>query len=247
MGITSLLVVVFVFYQRNISGVKKVSPKTGPIVEAIYGIGTVTPRHQFQFKVGQVSTVSEQFVQEGQEVKKGQPLLQLTGSVRISSPLDGTVVSLPYSVGENVFPDTPVVMVENIVDRYVLASLEQQGALRVKKGLAVKLNFETIRNQDFKGVVESIYPHKGQFLVRINVEKLPLEILPGMTADVSIEISKKDKALLIPLLAVNQGTVLIERQGQRKKISIKIGSTDSDWAEILDGDIQESDFVILRK
>jgi macrolide-specific efflux system membrane fusion protein len=242
-----LALLTFFFWRSQNKGLQKASIKRGPIKESIYGIGTVVAKDRFQFKVGQVTTVARIYVEEGQRVQKGQTLLELAGPVKISSPLAGTVVNLPYNPGENVFPDTPVITVENLRDRYVTATLEQQGALRVKKGLPVRINFESIRDQNFQGQVESVYPSKGQFLVRIKVDNLPAEILPGMTGDTSIEVSQKENALLIPALAVNQGKVLIERNGKRKKIDVEIGSMDTEWAEVLAGDLQPEDTILLRR
>lgn len=247
-GLILVLVLAAIFFWRNQNkGLQRASLKNGPIKESIYGIGTVVARDRFQFKVGQVTTALRIFVKEGQKVEKGQALLELAGPVRISSPMDGTVVNLPYNSGENVFPDTPAITVENLQDRYVTATLEQQGALRVRKGLSVRISFESIRDQNFRGEVEAVYPSKGQFLVRIKVDNLPPEILPGMTGDTSIEVSQKENALLVPSLAVNQGKVLIERDGKRKKVDVQIGSMDAEWAEVLSGDLQPTDTILLRR
>lgn len=241
-GLTGLLI-----FRQSSGGTQKINPKKGPIVEAIYAIGTVTPRHQFHFKVGQVKTIQNLLVQEGQPVKKGQLLTTLADGIQVHAPFEGTVTSLPFNPGENVFQDVPIVVVEDLKDLYILATLEQQGALRVKKGLSVSLNFESFRDKVFSGIVSSIYPQKGQFMVRIEVKDLSPEILPGMTADLSIEIAKKDEALLIPILAINAGKVLIERNGKKQKVDVKIGSTDNEWAEILGDNLHLDDTILMKK
>jgi multidrug efflux pump subunit AcrA (membrane-fusion protein) len=240
--------VLFVFLTKQASGgSQKITVKKGPIIEAIYGIGTVTSNHSFHFKVGQVKTVQKLFITEGDNVKKGQLLVELADGIRVLSPFDGTVTSLPFTEGENVFQDAPILVVEDLRDRYVLVSLEQQGALRVKKGLQVKLNFESFRDKNFSGVVKSIYPQKGQFTVRVEVQDLPLEILPGMTADSSILVAEKDLVLLIPVLAVNNGKVLVERNGKQEKVAVKMGTMDNEWVEIVDDSLHEGDTVIMKK
>lgn len=68
-----------------------------------------------------------------------------------------------------------------------------------------------------------------------------------MTADVAIEIGRKEKALLIPLLGVTDGRVKIIRDGKRKTIKLKVGGVDGNWAEVLEGDLKVSDQVIIRR
>src|ERR1019366_6475874 len=53
----------------------RTQPKLGPMVESVYGIGTVTARHTYQLKLGVSDTLQKLFIQEGDTVKKGQRLL----------------------------------------------------------------------------------------------------------------------------------------------------------------------------
>src|SRR5262245_45042462 len=77
--------------------------KRGNVIESVYGIGTVMANRTFQFKPGIINTVHNLFVQEGSVVKKGDRLLELDGGLIVQAPFDGTVTSLPFKVGENVF------------------------------------------------------------------------------------------------------------------------------------------------
>jgi len=246
-GLLILILSLTFFIRKRLQDSSLVSPKRGAIVEAIYGLGTVTPRHKFNFKVGQVKTIQKLYVQEGDDVKKGQLLVELADGIRIHAPFNGTVTSLPFNSGENVFQDTAIVTIEDMNDLYITANLEQQGVLRVKKGLQVKLNFESIRDQNFEGIVSSVFAQKGQFIVHMEVKNLPKEILPGMTADASIEVAKKENVLLIPILSVSNGKVLLKRNGKTMRADVKIGSMDNEWAEILDGSILETDQIVVKK
>lgn len=242
----SLLTIWFLWRRQN-SDIIKVEPKKGPIVEAIYSLGTVTARNQFHFKVGVPKTIQKLFVSEGQQVNRGQNLVLLSDGITIRAPFQGTVTQLPFSEGENVFSDSYIVSIEDMKDLYLQATLEQQGALRVKKGLPVQVSFETIREQKFTGTVTSVYPQKGQFIVRVEIQNLPTEILPGMTADIAIEISRRNEVTLIPAAAISSGVVIIERNNKREKIPVSIGSMDNEWAEVTSNNIQLTDKVIIKK
>lgn len=247
-GVCALGLILAVFLRgRTPAGSNWVQPKKGELIEAIYGISTVTARNKFSFKVGQTNNLKKLLVREGQDVKKGDELLELADGLKVRAPFDGTITSLPYNTGENIFPDTPVITMEDMKNRYLLTTLEQQAAIRVKKGFPVSLNFESFREKNFEGRVESVYSQKGQFLVHIEVNNLPTEILPGMTADASIEIARKQDALMVPLLAISNGKINILRNGKQQKIEVKIGSMDNEWAEVLESDLQLSDKVLVKK
>ncbi len=224
-----------------------IHPRRGPIVEAIYGLATATARNKFSFKVGLTKTVQKVHVTEGQLVQKGQALMELSDGMKIYAPFAGTVTSLPYNAGENVFSDFPVVIVEDLTDQYMIANLEQQGAIRVKKGMQVKMSFETIREKTYSGVVKTVFPQKGQFVVHIESKEIPNDILPGMTADVSIIVSTKENATLVPIKAIKAGTLQIRRDGHTQKLNLKIGAMDSEWAEVLSDNLKESDEIVMSK
>ncbi len=246
-GLITILLAGLLALRREKANLQIVHPKMGPIVEAIYGIGTVSPRQTFRARVGVANTLSRVFVKEGDLVKKGAPLLSFISGPTLMAPFSGTVTSLPYNVGENVFPETPALTLEDLSDRYVVATLEQQGAIRVVKGQPVSLSFESIRNQTFKGHVRAIFPQKSQFIVHIECPELSAEILPGMTADVAIEVARRESALLVPVIAVSSGKILVIKNHRPEKIDIQVGSIDGEWAEVLSKNLSESDEVVIKK
>jgi len=231
---------------RRVSLAKTQTPQRGSIVEAVYGIGTVTASKTFQLKLGVTATIKALFVKEGDAVEEGSPLLDLDVGATFRAPFGGTITAVPYKVGESVFPQAPIVTLVNLVDRYIVVSLEQQGALRVRAGQSVHLSFESIRGNKFTGHVRSIFPNGGEFFVYIDVDQFPPEILPGMTADVAIEIARRDNALLVPVSSVSSGSVVVVRNGIRRKIPVEIGTVDGEMAEVVSGDLRPDDRVVAR-
>jgi multidrug efflux pump subunit AcrA (membrane-fusion protein) len=220
-------------------------PKIGPMVESVYGIGTVTARHTFQLKLGVSDTLQKLFIQEGDTVKKGQRLLSFMDNHVALAPFDGVVTELPFKEGESVFPQIPVLTLTDLKNPYVIVSLEQEGALKVRKDQTAILSFESLRNVRFQGTVSAIYPKDGQFLVNIEVPQMPEGALVGMTGDVAIQVESKDKVLQIPMVAVDKGMVTVLKNGLAKKVSVKLGAMDGTWAEVTDNSIQPTDTIIL--
>ena len=219
--------------------------KKGSIIEAVYAIGTVTANRSYTLKVAIASNVNQVYVREGDFVSKGQNLIQLADTPVFRSPFDGTVTSVNYKIGETVAPQSQIVSVVDMKDRYLIANLEQQGAIKVTKGQNVRLSFEALRDKTFYGKTEVIYVKDGQFTVRISGNNLPESILPGMTVDVAIEISKKESALLAPTSGLTKGNFTKIVGKSQIIVPVKVGLMDGERVEILEGDLQENDQVLL--
>lgn len=225
---------------------EKLKSRKGRIIEAVYGIGTVVSEKIYQVRLGVIGTLDQVYVREGDFVESKTPLLRVNAQI-FRSPFGGVVTSVPFNSGENVSPNMPLLTLTDLKRRYLSVSLEQQGALRIKKGQVTSISFDSLRGQKFAGKVRSVFPNADQFLVTVDMDQLPEEILPGMTADVAIEISSKENALLIPLRAVSQGKILIESGGSRKKLDVKIGIVDGEWAEILEPELSPSDQILAAR
>ena len=246
--VLSVLVIGAFFYysfESNLANHSKAVIQ-GSIVESVYGLGTVKAENIFKLRVGYTANISDVYVKEGQAIAKDQPLVRIGQDQIFKSPLDGVVTHVAFNKGETVAPNIDMLAVADLSERYILVALDQQGALRVKKGLKVVLSFESIRGQRFMGTVDSVYSYDGEFLVRIEVKELPDEILPDMTADVAIQINQKNEALLIPVKAVSNGRVFKIVNGKKQKIPVTLGLVDGAMAEVVEGDLKPGDQIYVK-
>jgi multidrug efflux pump subunit AcrA (membrane-fusion protein) len=220
----------------------------GSIVESVYGIGTVAANRRYQLRPGTTTTIHDVLVKEGEAVAPGQPLVELEQGARFTAPFRGTVTWLQVKVGENVFPQTVVLELVDLLDRYLVVSLEQRAAIRVRPGQRARLSFEMMRDTSCEGTVESVYSRDSTFLVRIDAPDLPSQILPGMTADVAIGIGEPREALLVPVAAIEQGRVRVAR-GAAAPVPMEIttGLVDGAFAEVTSGELRPGDRLVLPK
>ncbi len=222
-----------------------VAPFRGEVTEAVYGLGKVKSDRRYEVKVSVPATIKNIFVQEGDSVKKGQKILD-TDSVSISSPIAGVVTFINVYTGETAVANNVLMRIEDLTDTFIELTLEQDGALRVRPNQEVKISFESLRNQKLSGKVENVFSRNDEFIAQIRAAQMPPNILPGMTADVSIEIGKVN-GLLVPYRAVRDGQVTIKRLGKTKKIKVEVGLVDGLQAEILNNAIQAEDLVLIPK
>ncbi len=221
--------------------------RRGTVIDAVYGIGTVTAARSLTIKPGIIASVGTIYAKEGDFLRKGDKILTLD-RVLYKAPFDGVLNSLPYKPGENVFPPPlPVAAFTDLLTRYIVVSMQQQGALRVKPKQKAFLSFDSIRNKSYEGVVESVYSYNSNFLARIDLSTLPPEIMPDMTADVAIVIREIPNALLLPINALEGDSVWIKKSfGFPKKVKVKLGVVDQAAGEVLEGDLSEGDQLIIH-
>lgn len=217
-----------------------------PAIEAVYGIGTVAANRRYLAISGVTAVVRELLVKEGDAVKRGSPLVRLDGVGTLIAPLSGVVTSVSHKENETVFPQSPILSVTDMRDRYVIVSLEQRAALRVRPGMPARMSVDTARDLALRGRVVSVYSNGSEFLARIAPGELPANILPGMNMDVAIVTREIPRALLAPLAAVAADRVWVSRDGARPILTtIVTGVADGPSIEIIGGDLREGDRVLI--
>lgn len=139
LAILSVVVIVLVvagsFIQRVVQNKQfsRVRPKTGEVTEAVYGLGKVKSNRRYEVKLGVISTVRELYVNEGDVVKAGQNLVRIDSNVIFKAPFDGTVTMINNFEGETALPQSVILRMEDLKDRFIELSVEQEGALRIQK------------------------------------------------------------------------------------------------------------------
>jgi len=249
--VISIIVLLLIIITVSLWSVKHkkyryVTARKGDLVEAIYGLGKVKSYRKFEVKVGVMTKVKKVFVKEGENVQQGDPLIQFTDTAVFKAPFDGTVTKLPYNVPDMVLPHAPLLTMQNLEELFLEVSLEQEGALRVATGQLAMVLFESVRGEKFKGKVFALFPKDDEFLAHINVQELAKNVLPGMSADVSIIVGQHKDALLVPISGLSNGQIIVRRDGKKLKIPVKIGGVDGEWAEVIEGDIKMTDEILIK-
>ena len=220
----------------------------GNIIDAVHGYGTITTDRHFSFNPHSGQNIEKIFFKEGDIVKKGMPLMQTSSRVIIRAPFTGLVHLRPYKTGESTYATEPLIILKDITDRYILVNLENRKASRVKIGQKVKISFELLPQSFFWGEISSLLSSPNKTIVRITVANLPEQILPDMTCNVGIVIGQRENVLLIPISSFAKGYVWVRRGNSfPKKVQVAFGVTDKNWAEVLVGDIQIGDRVMVHK
>jgi HlyD family secretion protein len=191
----------------------------------------------------------------------------------IVSPIDGIVISRNVDVGQTVAASlsapTLFVIAENLKRVQIQASVPEADVGRVTVGAPVTITVDAYRERNFKGEVSQIRlaPVSVQnvvtYTVMIDADNPGEKLWPGMTAGVTIEIERKDDVLKAPNSALRfvppDAPVETPAGGRRERtlrvwvpdgkglraVEVKTGVTDSLFTEIVKGDLQPGQEVVV--
>lgn len=134
------------------------------------------------------------------------------GYSRITSPIDGVVISREVTEGQTVAASfqapTLYRIAGSLEDMEIDVTIPESDIGMVKKGMEVTFTVDAYPNKEFKGVVDliNLNPNTGQLVVTykatVNLRNEERLLLPGMTAYVNISIQERANVLRVPATAL---------------------------------------------
>jgi HlyD family secretion protein len=130
----------------------------------------------------------------------------------IRSPVDGVVIARNVELGQGVVSSFQASnlfsIAEDLHKMQVLANIDEADIGFVKVGSVADFTVDAFRGQHHKARVEQIRnaPQTAQsvvtYVVVLSVENPDLTLRPGMTANVRLEVARRQNALLLPSAAL---------------------------------------------
>lgn len=196
----------------------------------------------------------------------------------ITSPTNGIVISRNVDVGQTVAASfqTPTLftIAQDLTKMEIQTSVDEADISKVQLRQPVTFTVDSYSDQIFKGTVSQIRkaPILTQnvvtYIVIVSVENKDLKLMPGMTADVTIETMRKQNVLKIPSASLrfrpeSEDTVeklwddkakddtaekvYVLRAGMPVPIQLKTGLSGDGYVEVLSGDLKENEEVIVEQ
>jgi HlyD family secretion protein len=130
----------------------------------------------------------------------------------IVSPIDGVVISRDVDVGQTVAASlsapTLFTIAEDLTKMQVNAVIDEADIGKIKEGQSVSFTVDAYPERTFKGVVKQIrlspqiISNVVSYNVIISVSNPELLLKPGMTANVTIQVDRRDNVLKVPNAAL---------------------------------------------
>jgi HlyD family secretion protein len=201
----------------------------------------------------------------------------------IKSPVDGIVVSRNVDVGQTVAASfqTPTLftIAQDLTKMQIDTSVDEADIGKIRVGENAEFNVDAYPELHFTGKVVQIRnaPTIAQNVVTYNViiavDNKELKLKPGMTANVNIEVLKKDDVLKVPGAALrfrptaareetarptsanrHRGVVrpagrqvYVLKEGKPVPVSVTTGISDNSFVEITGGKLRPGEEVITSQ
>ncbi|MBW4054138.1 MAG: efflux RND transporter periplasmic adaptor subunit [Proteobacteria bacterium] len=142
-------------------------------------------------------------------------LMQAKTNLRYSiirSPVDGVVISRAVDVGQTVAASfqTPTLftIAQDLTKMQIEVSVDEADISRIKLHQNTSFTVDSYPELTFRGEIVQIRSapvitqNVVTYVVVVNVDNSDLKLMPGMTANVSVEVAKKDDVLKLPPAAL---------------------------------------------
>jgi HlyD family secretion protein len=173
---------------------------------------------------------------------------------RLVAPFAGTITSLDVQVGEFVSPGQTVIVLSELAALQAEINLDETDVARIAIGAPVAITVDAFPGAELSGKVTDIAPsasiQSGVVLypVTVRLDPTDLPLRPGMTANVTIIVEKRENTLIVPFRAVEteggQAFVTLQTDAGSQRVPVTLGLITDTQIEILSG-VDEGDLVAV--
>jgi HlyD family secretion protein len=194
----------------------------------------------------------------------------------IASPIDGVVTARNVDVGQTVSASmsapTIFIIAADLERMQVNANIDESDLGQIAAGQDVSFHVDAYPAQAFAGTVSQVRLNPTTvnnvvtYAAIIDAPNPELKLKPGMTANVSIEVARRDDVLRVPAAALRfkpdaavlaqfaggastpaRGATVWVRTGDRiAPVALKVGATDGTYTEAIGGSLPEGALVVTR-
>lgn len=174
----------------------------------------------------------------------------------ITAPFGATVSDVLVQPGDLVKTGSPAVQLVDLSRLFLDISISEIDINRIKLGQVIQLSFDAIQDKTYKGTVTEIsaigtpIQEVIYYTVTCEIQNPDSAVKPGMTAATTIEIEKAENVLTVPNRAVQtEGKlryVTVVREQSLIKIPLELGMISDEHSEIISGDLNEGDVVVVN-
>lgn len=168
----------------------------------------------------------------------------------LKSPIDGVVLDRPTSIGTRVAINDVLTRVADVkpANLVMRAAVDEEDIAKVKVGQTVRMTLYAFPGQVFSGKATRIYdqadPERRTFEVDVRFDEPNDRFSPGMTGELAWIMDFKDKAIVVPSQALQNGVVYVVTGSRISRRSVEIGLKSIERIEIKSG-LQPGERVVI--
>jgi HlyD family secretion protein len=179
------------------------------------------------------------------------------GLATIDAPFAGVVTDAYPVVGDLVSGGVIAFQLDDLSRLLVDVEVSEVDINRVAIGQDAVLTFDAAPDMEYHGTVDAVAlagdVSEGAVNFRVTVELTDADefVRPGMTAAVNVVVTQLDDVLLVPNRGVRlqdgrRVVYVLNANGLLQPVTIVLGASSETYSEVVGGDLQEGDQVVLN-
>ncbi len=176
------------------------------------------------------------------------------GDTLIAAPFDGLIIRRDRDPGDVVVPGTSIFLLISTQSLWVRSWVDETEMQRVTEGQRARVVFRAEPETSYIGKVARLGRETDretrEFLVDVEIERLPRNWSVGQRADVLIETAHKDGVTIVPsqLIVRNQGEIGVIKNHDGRAVwqPVKVGLRGHAQVEIVAG-LSSGDIVVCNQ
>jgi HlyD family secretion protein len=194
------------------------------------------------------------------------------GFTVIRSPVDGTVINRQVDVGQTVAASfqTPTLFQigKDLTQMQIDSTVSEADIGQIRVGLPVKFRVDAFPDLEYSGAVRQVRLNAKTeqnvvtYNVVVDVANPDLALMPGMTANLRVEVETRPNVLRVPTAALRfrpqadpaaeigstrRGAAVhvLGADGKPVRVAVRTGISDKAYTEIVAGELKPGDTVIV--
>lgn len=149
----------------------------------------------------------------------------------ITSPIDGVVVSRNVDVGQTVAASlsapTLFTIANDLTKMQVLASIDEADVGQIRQGISANFSVDAYPGETFRGEISQLrlnaqtLQNVVTYSAVIDVANRALKLRPGMTANITIMVARRENVLTVPNAALRFRPNLPEKEQEAFRVKIE--------------------------
>ena len=174
-------------------------------------------------------------------------------NARLVAPFDGVVSAVNYGAGETASGAAVTLIDPSVLQ--VKVTISEVDIAKVQLGETAAMTLDALTGKAYTATVISVSPvgtvSSGvvNYTATLEIKNADGAIKPGMTANLALEVERRDNVLLVPVRAVRtSGTrkiVTVQADGQSTQNTVTTGLSNDTSIEIVSG-LKEGDVVVIN-
>jgi RND family efflux transporter MFP subunit len=157
------------------------------------------------------------------------------------APIDGTIVSLPVTIGEQTLTTTDVAEIADLTKIEFVAQVDETDVGKVAIGQSAKITLDAFPSREFGSTItkigsKSAVGSTGATVFNVTFDLSSPEVFRlGENGEASVVTDQKDNTIVVPIEAVIDNYVYIYKNGEYKKQMVEKGIESDTDVEITNG------------